>query len=76
MGKSKLRGYPLCPKGTAMAMHERSEYEEGRTVWLEGKEYTNPYDPWDEYESWYAWDIGYQSARNKSKELTNQRNKV
>jgi hypothetical protein len=63
---SKLKGYPLCCKGRAMALHLTPEYEEGKRSWHPdngGGICTNPYDFWDEYEKHYAWDIGRQAQR-------------
>jgi hypothetical protein len=56
-GLSKLPGFPLCCKGTAMACHLMPEYEEGRIAPIRS---TNPYDFWNEYVKHYAWDIGNQ----------------
>jgi hypothetical protein len=63
---SKLPGWPLCPKGDAMALHLTPEYEEGKRSWrveYGGPGNSNPYDFWDEYTKYYAWDIGRQEGK-------------
>ena len=49
----------LVCKGSAMALHLTSEYEEGKAA----KTNINPYDFWDEYTKHYAWDIGRQTGK-------------
>jgi hypothetical protein len=46
----------LICKGRACALHLTAEYQEGRT----STQNKNPYDFFDQYEEYYAWDIGRQ----------------
>ena len=51
--------YTLTPKGKAMALHLSPEYQEGIEARKQGIT-KNPYDFWNEYLKYYAWDIGNQ----------------
>lgn len=60
---------PACPKGAAMALHLTPEYEDGNQAYRDGKKNNeNPFDFFDDYAKCYAWDIGWQNARNREKE--------
>lgn len=56
--------WPGVPKGAAMALHLTPEYEAGRQAYLAG-ETKNPFDFFDNYTEFYAWDIGWQNAKHK-----------
>lgn len=51
----------MIPKGRACALHLHPEYKAGEQARQNGEPITaNPHDFFDEYESRYAWDIGWQ----------------
>ena len=59
----------MCPKGKAMALHLTREYADGNIAGFTGEPNDNPYDFFDNYEEYYAWDIGWQSGRDSAKKI-------
>ena len=47
-----------------MALHLTQEFRDGCLVGALGNPDKNPYNYFDEYEKFYAWDIGHQKGKN------------
>lgn len=56
------REHPLVPKGEACRLDLSPEYQEGIVFGLL-KNDKNPYDFFNDYLKYYAWDMGYQVGK-------------
>jgi hypothetical protein len=64
----------VVPKGIAMGLHLSPEYREGLLAAVESfldpdRRARNPYGFFDAYSRHYAWEIGFQAAGNRIREL-------
>jgi len=55
--------HALIPKGAAMALHLTKEFNDGVLDAQAQIKNRNPFDFFDEYEKYYAYDIGYQIGK-------------